>query len=81
MGELIGDYEAKLAEVRQGGGVKAQERMRSKGKLLPRQRCRGGREMQGARRESCRLHARARLQHLINHIPTMYREGVTLRPV
>ena len=39
MDELIGDYEAKVADVRQGGGVKAQERVRSKGKLLPRERC------------------------------------------
>ncbi|KZV63257.1 ClpP/crotonase [Peniophora sp. CONT] len=38
MDELIEDYESKVAEVRQGGGVKAQERMRSKGKLLPRER-------------------------------------------
>ena len=28
MDELIGDYEAKLAQVRQGGGVKAQEEER-----------------------------------------------------
>ena len=38
MDELIADYESKVAEVRQGGGAKAQERMRSKGKLLPRER-------------------------------------------
>ena len=39
MDALISDLEAKLASVRQGGGPKAAERMRSKGKKLPRERC------------------------------------------
>jgi acetyl-CoA carboxylase carboxyltransferase component len=39
MGALVEDLEAKLAAARQGGGPKAAERMKSKGKLLPRERC------------------------------------------
>ncbi|KAL7282196.1 hypothetical protein ACG7TL_003665 [Trametes sanguinea] len=38
MDALVQDLEAKLAKVRQGGGPKAAERMRSKGKKLPRER-------------------------------------------
>ncbi|KAH9927132.1 carboxyl transferase [Epithele typhae] len=38
MDALVHDLETKLAAVRQGGGPKAQERMRSKGKKLPRER-------------------------------------------
>lgn len=38
MDELVGDLETKLAEARQGGGLKASERMRNKGKRLPRER-------------------------------------------
>lgn len=38
MNELVADLETKLQKARQGGGPKAQERMRSKGKLLPRER-------------------------------------------
>ncbi|KAI0049776.1 carboxyl transferase [Auriscalpium vulgare] len=38
MEELVAEYEAKTAEVRLGGGAKAAERMRSKGKKLPRER-------------------------------------------
>ncbi|KAI0637916.1 carboxyl transferase [Trametes polyzona] len=38
MDALVADLEAKLAKVRQGGGAKAAERMRSKGKKLPRER-------------------------------------------
>ena len=39
MDGLVADLEAKLAAARQGGGAKAADRMRSKGKLLPRERC------------------------------------------
>ncbi|KAI0771968.1 carboxyl transferase [Trametes elegans] len=38
MDGLVADLEAKLAKVRQGGGSKAAERMRGKGKKLPRER-------------------------------------------
>ena len=38
MGELVADVESKLREARLGGGVKAQERHKSRGKLLPRER-------------------------------------------
>ena len=38
MDALIADFEAKVAAARQGGGAKAAERMRSKGKKLPRER-------------------------------------------
>jgi 3-methylcrotonyl-CoA carboxylase beta subunit len=39
MDELIADLDEKLAQAREGGGTKAAERMRSKGKKLPRERC------------------------------------------
>ncbi|RXW24675.1 hypothetical protein EST38_g1185 [Candolleomyces aberdarensis] len=38
MDELVADLDGKLQEARLGGGVKAAERMRGKGKLLPRER-------------------------------------------
>lgn len=38
MDELVADLEAKTAAARVGGGAKAAERMRSKGKKLPRER-------------------------------------------
>lgn len=38
MDALVADFEAKLATARLGGGAKAVERMRSKGKKLPRER-------------------------------------------
>ena len=38
MDSLVADLEDKLTSVRQGGGHKAAERMRSKGKKLPRER-------------------------------------------
>lgn len=38
MNELVADLDAKLQEARLGGGAKAAERMRGKGKLLPRER-------------------------------------------
>ena len=38
MDALVGDFEAKVADARRGGGAKAAERMRSKGKMLPRER-------------------------------------------
>jgi len=38
MNTLVADVEAKMAEARLGGGAKAAERMRAKGKKLPRQR-------------------------------------------
>ena len=38
MDALVANLEGKLATVRQGGGAKAAERMRSKGKKLPRER-------------------------------------------
>lgn len=38
MDALVADFEAKTATARLGGGVKAAERMRSKGKKLPRER-------------------------------------------
>ena len=40
MDEVVSDLEAKLAKAREGGGAKAAERMRNKGKKLPRERCR-----------------------------------------
>ncbi|KAJ7774113.1 carboxyl transferase [Mycena olivaceomarginata] len=39
MDALVADLEAKLANVRLGGGAKAAERFRGKGKKLPRERC------------------------------------------
>lgn len=41
MDELVKDFESKTEAVRQGGGPKAAERMRSKGKRLPRERSGG----------------------------------------
>lgn len=38
MDGLVKDLEDKMAVARQGGGIKAAERMRSKGKRLPRER-------------------------------------------
>lgn len=38
MDALVNDVEQKMSVARQGGGTKAAERMRSKGKLLPRER-------------------------------------------
>ncbi|KAF9534671.1 carboxyl transferase [Crepidotus variabilis] len=38
MDELVKDFETKTMAARQGGGVKAAERMKKKGKLLPRER-------------------------------------------
>lgn len=38
MDEVVADLEAKLAKAREGGGAKAAERMRNKGKKLPRER-------------------------------------------
>jgi 3-methylcrotonyl-CoA carboxylase beta subunit len=38
MDSLVADVEAKMAEARLGGGAKASERMRAKGKKLPRER-------------------------------------------
>ncbi|KAN0128011.1 ClpP/crotonase-like domain containing protein [Lactarius tabidus] len=38
MDEVVADLEAKLARAREGGGAKAAERMRNKGKKLPRER-------------------------------------------
>lgn len=38
MDALVGDLELKLADARLGGGEKAAERMRGKGKMLPRER-------------------------------------------
>ncbi|KAH0839814.1 hypothetical protein J3R83DRAFT_760 [Lanmaoa asiatica] len=38
MDALVSDLKAKIAQAREGGGPKAQERMRSKGKKLPRER-------------------------------------------
>jgi len=40
MDKVVADLEAKLATSREGGGAKAAERMRSRGKKLPRERCR-----------------------------------------
>lgn len=39
MEAVIADVEAKMAHARLGGGPKALERMTSKGKKLPRERC------------------------------------------
>lgn len=41
MDALVADLDAKMGAVRQGGGPKAAERMRSRGKKLPRERCVG----------------------------------------
>ena len=38
MDDLVKDLEDKMSVARQGGGIKAAERMRSKGKRLPRER-------------------------------------------
>jgi 3-methylcrotonyl-CoA carboxylase beta subunit len=38
MDALVADLDAKMAEARLGGGLKATERMRAKGKKLPRER-------------------------------------------
>ena len=38
MDALVSDLKARIAQAREGGGPKAQERMRSKGKRLPRER-------------------------------------------
>jgi 3-methylcrotonyl-CoA carboxylase beta subunit len=38
MDALVADVEAKMAEARLGGGAKAAERMRARGKKLPRER-------------------------------------------
>lgn len=38
MDSLVADFEAKVATARLGGGAKAAERMRGKGKKLPRER-------------------------------------------
>lgn len=38
MDELVKDFEGKTAQARHGGGSKAAERMRKKGKMLPRER-------------------------------------------
>jgi 3-methylcrotonyl-CoA carboxylase beta subunit len=38
MNSLVFEIENKMAEARQGGGPKAIERMKSKGKKLPRER-------------------------------------------
>ena len=38
MDDLVRDLEVKMATARQGGGAKAAERMRAKGKKLPRER-------------------------------------------
>jgi 3-methylcrotonyl-CoA carboxylase beta subunit len=40
MDALVANVEAKLAEARLGGGAKAAERMRARGKKLPRERSR-----------------------------------------
>jgi 3-methylcrotonyl-CoA carboxylase beta subunit len=40
MDQVVADLDEKLAAAREGGGTKAAERMRSKGKKLPRERCR-----------------------------------------
>jgi hypothetical protein len=40
MDQVVADLDAKLAAAREGGGAKAAERMRSKGKKLPRERYR-----------------------------------------
>ncbi len=38
MDQIVADLDTKLAAAREGGGAKAAERMRSKGKKLPRER-------------------------------------------
>jgi len=40
MDQVVADLDARLAAAREGGGAKAAERMRSKGKKLPRERYR-----------------------------------------
>ena len=40
MDQVVADLDEKLAAAREGGGAKAAERMRSKGKKLPRERYR-----------------------------------------
>ena len=40
MDQLVADLDEKLAQAREGGGAKAAERMRSRGKKLPRERYR-----------------------------------------
>jgi len=40
MDHVVADLDTKLAAAREGGGAKAAERMRSKGKKLPRERYR-----------------------------------------
>ena len=39
MDALVEELEAKLARERTGGGEKAADRMRKRGKMLPRERC------------------------------------------
>ena len=39
MGAVVSEFESTVAEARLGGGTKAAERMRGKGKKLPRERC------------------------------------------
>lgn len=39
MDAAVADYEAKVSKARLGGGEKAAQRMISKGKKLPRERC------------------------------------------
>jgi 3-methylcrotonyl-CoA carboxylase beta subunit len=38
MDELVSDLEGKIKHAQEGGGTKAQDRMRGKGKKLPRER-------------------------------------------
>jgi len=38
MDSLVQEFETKVAEARQGGGPKAADRMKSRGKKLPRER-------------------------------------------
>jgi 3-methylcrotonyl-CoA carboxylase beta subunit len=40
MDQVVADLDEKLAQAREGGGARAAERMRSKGKKLPRERYR-----------------------------------------
>jgi 3-methylcrotonyl-CoA carboxylase beta subunit len=40
MDQVVADLDAKLAAAREGGGAKAAERMRNRGKKLPRERYR-----------------------------------------
>ncbi len=39
MDALVADLDSKLADARLGGGLKAAEKMKGKGKMLPRERC------------------------------------------